>query len=98
MNSEYKKLNPVGKRVVVKPIEAAEVSAGGIAMTHNSNAASGKVRGTIVEASPDSDYKDRIGQQVLWRRYAMDELKYINDQGEQVVYLLDDSELLCFPE
>ena len=98
MESSYKKLNPVGARVVIKPIEAAEVSAGGIAMTHNSNAASGKVKGTIIEVSSDSKYKDMLGRKVMWRRYAMDELKYIDENGEQTVYLVDDSELLCFPE
>ena len=94
----FTKINPVGERVVIKPQEAAKVSASGLVQEHTqSNVASAKVLGLIVEASPESKFKDLVGRKVFFRRYSMDELKYIDANGEQTVVLIDDSEVLATP-
>lgn len=94
---EFQKINPVGKRVVVEVYESAGQSNSGILLAHNSNTAAGKVLGTIVEAGDESRFRDKVGSLVFFRRYSIDELKYIDKNGEKTVNLVDDDEVLALP-
>lgn len=93
----FAKVNPVGPRIVIRPHESSSVSESGLVMSNSSNTATGKVLGEIVETSPESKFKDMIGKKVLFRRYSIDELKFITQKGEQTVHLVDDDEVLALP-
>lgn len=81
---------------VIKPYEASSISASGLVIANDSNAAGGKVRGVVLEVSPGVNIP--IGATVLFRRYSHDEVKYIGPQGEVSVYLVHDDEILATPD
>ena len=95
---EFKKFNPQGKSCIILPYEAPKESEGGIVYAHDNNTSNAKVRGTILEASPESLYKDKVGSTVFFRRYSIDEYKWISKTGEQVVIQVDDDDIRCLPE
>lgn len=94
---KFTKINPVGKRVVLKIYESADKSASGIILNNDSNTSAGKVLGTIIEAGEESRFFTSLGKLVFFRRYSMDELKYVSSEGEQTVTLVDDDEILAIP-
>ncbi len=94
----FSKLNPQGNMCAIRLYQSSGESKSGLVTVHNSNTSNGKVLGTIVEAGPESKYKDMIGRVAFFRRYAMDELKYITEKGEQTVHLISDDEILSLPQ
>jgi len=94
----FKKFNPQGESCIVLPYETPKISETGIVYSHDNNTSNAKVRGTVLEASEKSVYKDKVGSIVLFRRYSTDEYKWIDEKGEQIVYQVDDCDIRCLPE
>ncbi len=93
------KLKPLGDRVVVKPIEQEEMTAGGIVLPET--AKEKPQRGSIVAAGPgrvedgkrvELDVKE--GDTVLFAKYAGTEIKI---EGEKVL-ILRESDILAIIE
>lgn len=93
------KLKPLGDRVVVKPIEQEEITAGGIVLPET--AKEKPQRGSIVAAGPgrfedgkrvELDVKE--GDTVLFAKYAGTEIKI---KGEKVL-ILRESDILAIIE
>ena len=93
------KLKPLGDRVVVKPIEQEEMTAGGIVLPET--AKEKPQRGSIVAAGPgriedgkrvELDVKE--GDTVLFAKYAGTEIKI---EGEKVL-ILPESDILAIIE
>ena len=93
------KLKPLGDRVVVKPIEQEEMTAGGIVLPET--AKEKPQRGKIVAAGPgrvedgkrvELDVKE--GDTVLFAKYAGTEIKI---EGEKVL-ILKESDILAIIE
>ncbi len=93
------KLKPLGDRVVVKPIEQEEITAGGIVLPET--AKEKPQRGKIVAAGPgrvedgkrvELDVKE--GDTVLFAKYAGTEIKI---EGEKVL-ILRESDILAIIE
>ena len=93
------KLKPLGDRVVVKPIEQEEITAGGIVLPET--AKEKPQRGKIVAAGPgrvedgkrvELDVKE--GDTVLFAKYAGTEIKI---EGEKVL-ILKESDILAIIE
>ena len=82
------KLQPTGLRYVIEPYEAATETQSGLIMDNTSNTSAAKIKGTILEVG-DGDNgrlcKYKKGDIVYFRRYSIDELKYINESGEDVL-------------
>jgi chaperonin GroES len=96
---EKMKLKPLGDRVVVKPIEQEEMTAGGIVLPET--AKEKPQRGSIVAAGPgrvedgkrvELDVKE--GDTVLFAKYAGTEIKI---EGEKVL-ILRESDILAIIE
>ena len=93
------KLKPLGDRVVVKPIEQEEITAGGIVLPET--AKEKPQRGSIVAVGPgkvedgkrvELDVKE--GDTVLFAKYAGTEIKV---EGEKVL-ILRESDILAIIE
>jgi co-chaperonin GroES (HSP10) len=95
---KFAALNPQGKCCVIKEYESADVSSAGIILEHDDNTSAGRVLGTIVEAGTESKFTDAIGKLVFFRRYSVNELKYIDQNGEQTVIIVEDDDILCLPK
>ena len=95
---QFKKFNPQGKSCIIKPYETPKTSSTGFEFVHDSNTTNAKVRGTILETSAESKFKDMIGRTAMFRRYSTDEYKWVDGKGEQVVYQVDDEDIRCLPE
>jgi chaperonin GroES len=96
---EKMKLKPLGDRVVVKPIEQEEMTAGGIVLPET--AKEKPQRGSIVAVGPGNvedgkrvamDVKE--GDTVLFAKYAGTEIKI---EGEKVL-ILRESDILAIIE
>lgn len=92
------KLNPFNKMIAIKPFEAATTTDGGLIQVNTNNTASGKVLGTILEAAADSIFAGKEGSRCFFRRYSMDELKYITVEGEQMVNFVHEDDILALPD
>lgn len=90
---DIEKIAPVGKRCLVKVIESASESKYGIVLENASNTATTPIVGVVLKAGASSDFKE--GQKLFWRRYALDELKFITEGGEQTIFLVEDEEVLA---
>jgi len=93
------KLKPLGDRVVVKPIEQEEITAGGIVLPET--AKEKPQRGSIIAAGPgkfedgkrvELDVKE--GDTVLFAKYAGTEIKV---EGQKVL-ILRESDILAIIE
>lgn len=85
-------ITPCKKNTLVQPYKAEKQSSAGLVWeTTNANIA--PVSGTVIKASHDSLY--RVGQVILFRRFSVDELKFITKTGENVVYLVEDQDVIA---
>ena len=90
------KLRPLDDRVVIKPAEQEETTAGGIVLP--ANAQEKQQKGEVVAAGPGKllDSGDRaplsvqVGDQVIFGKYAGSDLKV----GDDEVKILRESEIL----
>lgn len=95
----FKKFNPQGSSCIIEPYKAPTTAGDGkLVFSHDSNTTFAKVRGTIKEASVNSMFAGCVGRIVFFRRYSTDEYKWHGDNGEEVVYQVDDEDIRCLPE
>lgn len=91
MNIKTEDIIPTGKRLLIQPDEKATETEGGIILAGDEKNTA-PVKGVIIRAGKDSEHHE--GQTVLFRRYAIDELKIQDGIEEQIVYFLEDSDIL----
>lgn len=84
-------IQPIGKRVIIEPVEANETTNGFKLSDENSSMT--PMRGTIT-ALGDVDGFD-VGEIIYFRRYSADELKYQTPEGEKKVFLVELDEILA---
>ena len=95
------KLKPLGDRLVVKPIEQEETTAGGILLPET--AKEKPQEGEVIAAGPGKldDSGKRVamevtvGDRVLYAKYAGTEIKL---EGDQKVLILKESDVLALVE
>lgn len=92
MNIKSENIVPTGKRLLIQPDEKASETDGGIILAGDEKNTA-PVKGLILKAGQGSVFME--GQTVLFRRYAIDELKIQNGYEEQIVYFLDDTDVLA---
>ncbi len=88
-----KYIQPVGARSLIKAHEAATESANGLLRANSSNAAAAPVKGIVIAAGTQSAFK--VDEVIFFRRYSVDELKIVTENGEEVVTLVDDEDVLA---
>jgi co-chaperonin GroES (HSP10) len=87
-----KLIKPVGKHILVETFEGDNTTDSGLELADTASN-SFPVSGTIIASGPQSEYS--IGQEVMFRRYSLDELKISSGGKEQTVYLLEDTDILA---
>jgi chaperonin GroES len=95
------KLKPLGDRLVVKPIEQEETTAGGILLPET--AKEKPQEGEVIAAGPgkldDSGKRVKmeveVGNRVLYAKYAGTEIKL---EGDEKVLILKESDVLALVE
>lgn len=84
-------IKPVRGMVLVQPQEKPN-EVGGIILAGDAQN-SAPVRGTVLRTHWRSPF--RVGDTLYFRKYAVDELKFISEDGtEDVVFLIDEREVL----
>lgn len=91
MNKEN--IFPIGDRYLIEVYKAANESASGLIMENSSNTSAAPVLGTILKSGDRATFSP--GQQILFRRYSVDELKFITAEGEQVVVLVEGNDVVA---
>lgn len=87
------KLVPTAGHVIIKVNEKPQEAGGLILAQTESNSA--PVIGTVTHTHKNSPYQ--VGDEVVYRKYAVDTLKWTNKEGiEQILYILDTEEILAF--
>lgn len=96
-------IKPLGQRCLVEVIEGDKVSQTGLAVSNN-NSLSLPVRGRVLAIGDGGVYINQITQEkltfsigdvLLFRRYAIDELKFNIGGDEMKVYLADYTDILA---
>jgi co-chaperonin GroES (HSP10) len=83
----------IGERVLVDVYKAAEETSSGLVMDNSSNTSAAPVLGTVLNAGDKSQFKK--GDVIFFRRYSTDELKFITEEGEQVLVVVEDVDILA---
>lgn len=92
MNIDISKVRPIGERIVVEVHTVSDETASGLVLSDTSSN-SAPVIGKVVRVSEQSTYKP--GQIVLFRRFAVDELKFNDsDASQKVLNMVEESEIL----
>ncbi len=90
-------LKPLGDRLVVKPIEQEEITAGGIILpeTAKEKPQEGEViavgQGRLDDSGKRVDMEVKLGDRVLYAKYAGTEIK----MGDQKLLILKESDVLA---
>lgn len=82
---------PVGKRLLIEPFKQASETTSGLAMAEGDGNAT-PVCGTVIRVGQGCSFKE--GDLLLFRRYSIDSLKAYTEEGEQEIYLLEESEII----
>lgn len=85
-------IKPVGDHILVATFEGDDTTSSGLEIS-NTAANSFPVSGTVIASGPVSKFSP--DQQVMFRRYSLDELKISSGGIEQTIYLLEDSDVLA---
>lgn len=91
------KIRPLGEKVVVKRLEADEMTAGGIVLpeTAKEKPKRGTIKavgdGKLLDSGERSELQVKAGQQVLFTSYAGTEIKV---DGEELL-IMDESDILA---
>ena len=89
MSNTY--IQPMRGMVLVAPDEKPKEVGGFILAGDAQNSA--PVKGKVIRAQWRSPFQ--VGETLYFRRYAIDDLKYINEHGvEETVFLIDEREVL----
>lgn len=86
-------LIPVGDRYLVQPYKSADESSSGLSLENNSNVSAAPVRGTVLKSGDKAVFNP--GDEILFRRYSIDELKFVTPDGEQTVYMVEGNDIVA---
>lgn len=86
-------IKPIGARCLIEIEKAASKSSSGLYMNNENNAALTPIRGTVIAVGDASTFKK--GDKVFFRRFSVDELKFITEEGEQAIFLIEDEDVLA---
>jgi co-chaperonin GroES (HSP10) len=89
------KIEPTGDRYLIEIYQSASESASGLAIENNNNVSAAPVLGTILKVSNKAKEDFKVGDQIFFRRYSIDELKVITPDGEQTIYMVEGSEIVA---
>lgn len=92
---EINNIKPTGSKILIEVAEVAKQTSSGLIIADTATNFA-PVTGKIINVGELSVYK--IGQQVLFRRYSVDELKIVSPTGEQLFYFLEDADVLALVE
>ena len=84
---------PIGARVLILPYQSATQTESGMLMDNQSNTSSAPVKGTVIRAGKESQFKE--GDVIFYRRYSMDILKTITEKGEETVNIVEDQDIIA---
>lgn len=88
----YDEIFPIGQRVLVELVDASTTSASGLEVA-TGNSLQLPVMGRVVRPGDQSRFA--AGDTLMFRRYAVDELKFDIEGDEVKVYLADDADVLA---
>lgn len=92
-NFSVDQIQPLAKHILVKPIGRPTETSTGFVMPEEGWSPT-PVVGLVIAAGEGSQFK--VGQIVFFRRYSVDELKFISADGQnQIVNLLSDDEIVA---
>jgi co-chaperonin GroES (HSP10) len=89
---------PDGQRMLITAYKAATESKSGLIMDNSTNNNAATVLGTVVRLG-DEKFNDKpvpweIDDEVMFRRYSVDSLKIITDEGEKEYNLCDYADIV----
>lgn len=85
-------IKPVNGYLVIEPYEQP-TQVGDLEMVQGDKTNSAPVRGTVIATSSKNF---AVGAELFFRKYAIDELKFTDEEGkEKTVYVLDEREILA---
>ena len=87
------KILPIGNRCIIEKYKAAGETASGLIMDNSSNVSAAPIKGTILETGDEGKFKK--GDVIFYRRYSVDDLKYIDENGEQEVTIVEFDDILA---
>jgi len=76
------KISPINARVLVKPLEAAEMSPGGVYLPDNSR--EGQHEATVIAVAEDASEEVTVGDRVIYKEFTGTEVRM---DGEDYVLL-----------
>jgi len=95
--SQNSNIQPLGKRVLVKPDEVEEITTGGLVLPPNSNDEKRPATGTIVTLGIGKDDDDdikfdvKVGDRIYFKKYSPEEIEV----GNEKYLLLDIEDILA---
>lgn len=95
--SENKKIQPLGKRVLVQPDEVEQVTKGGLVLPPSSNDEKRPATGTIVTLGvgqykgKDIQFDVKVGDRIYFKKYSPEEIEIENKK----YLLLDTDDILA---
>jgi co-chaperonin GroES (HSP10) len=93
---ENQMISPCSGNVLIKPYTKPKETRGGFQLAGDQQN-DAPVRGEVIAVGQPSKFQ--VGQTLFFRRYAVDELKYIAEDGnEETVWLVDEREVLAILE
>lgn len=81
-------ITPLGKRVLIKPIKQDTVTASGLYLTATAFQETPE-HGEVVAVAEGYDFKVKVGDKVMYRKYAGDEIEWKEEK-----YMLMEEEVL----
>lgn len=93
MTIDPEKIVPKGGYLLVEVYEPPKETSAGLEVFNSDALYATPVMAAITRTGEKSEYK--VGDKVLFRRYALDELKLPTAEGEQKIFLLDEKEIIA---
>lgn len=89
------RIRPLLNRVVIEPLQKPEKTKGGIYIPDAVDHTKGMTRGRIIEIGPTINEKIqiKIGDVVLFNKFAYTEIKTQSDDGEKTFLIVEDVKL-----
>lgn len=92
MEIKLENIQPVGEKIIIEAITRSSETTTGFILPEEANTST-PVIGKIIAVGEDSIYS--VGDMVFFRRYSIDELKFNVDGKNEVVSLIEDSEVVA---
>jgi chaperonin GroES len=94
MSKKAVKIQPIGKRVLVRPQEVEEVTAGGLVIPPSAQEDSKPEMGVVVKlgtGADDFEFSVKEGDNVFYKKYSPDELEHEGD----TYFILAEEDILA---